>query len=248
MKITKDFVRSSIEEDIYLYFEATISIGLWESERYVFNKYFKKEDNILDIGCGTGRTTFGLYEEGYRNITGLDLSPKMIEGARGISESREIDLEFIVGDATSLPYEDESFTNIVFSFNGFMQIPSKELREKALQEIKRVLKRGGYFIFTTHDRDEDRDFSEFWEEEKVKWHRGEQNPRLLEFGDVLGPSSCNESREIFVHIPTRDEVIKLIEGSGLKLIEDFYRSDLFTESKRIKRFSNECRFFIVQKV
>ncbi|GLI55823.1 hypothetical protein PM10SUCC1_13370 [Propionigenium maris DSM 9537] len=247
MKITKDFVRSSIEEDIYLYFEATINIGLWESERYVFNKYFHREDTILDIGCGTGRTTLGLHEEGYRNIIGLDLSPKMIEWARGISESRETDLEFIVGDATNLSYEDESFSNIVFSFNGFMQIPSKKLREEALKEIKRVLKRGGYFIFTTHDRDEDKDFYQFWEEEKGKWSRGEQNPRLLEFGDVLAPSSCNENREIFVHIPTRNEVIELIEGAGLKLIEDFYRSDLFTETDRVKRFSNECRFFIVQK-
>ncbi len=128
-----------------------------------------------------------------------------------------------------------------------MQIPSRELRTEALLEIKRVLKRGGCFIFTTHDRDEDKDFSQFWEEEKGKWSRGKQNPRLLEFGDVLAPSSCNEKREIFVYIPTRDEVIELIEGSGLKLIEDFYRSDLFTEPEIVKRFSNERRFFIVQK-
>ena len=243
MKINKDFVKSSIEQDINHYFDATINIGLWESEKYAFNKYFNKRDTILDIGCGTGRTTFALFEEGYKNITGLDLSPKMIDEAKKISLNKKNNVEFIVGDATKLPYQDESFSNIIFSFNGFMQIPSSQLREKTLYEIKRVLKKGGHFIFTTHDRGEDKAFLEFWKNEEKLWRNGKQNPRLFEFGDILSPLS----KGTFIHIPTKIEVVKLIEKLDLKLIEDFYRSDLFNESKEVKKFSNECRFFIVQK-
>lgn len=62
-KVNKDFVKDSFEKSISNYSNATENIGLWESEKYVFDKYFKKSKDILDIGCGTGRTTFGLYKK-----------------------------------------------------------------------------------------------------------------------------------------------------------------------------------------
>ena len=158
LKINKDFIKSSIEQDIDHYLEATLDIGLWASEEYVFNKYLNFTDHILDIGCGTGRTTFALYEKGYSNITGVDLSPKMIEKAKFLSDKKQRNIKFIEGDATDLAFSDESFSSILFSFNGFMQIPSTPLRLKTLKEIYRILKKDGYFIFTTHDRYYDEEY------------------------------------------------------------------------------------------
>ena len=48
------------EENVKRYGEA-IKIGLWNSERLFFEKYINKDDYILDLGCGAGRTTFALY-------------------------------------------------------------------------------------------------------------------------------------------------------------------------------------------
>ena len=55
-------------------------MGLWESERLLMDKYVSRDGAVLDIGCGAGRTTFGLYGEGYRDINGI--RPVLIDDLR----------------------------------------------------------------------------------------------------------------------------------------------------------------------
>ncbi|ADO77504.1 class I SAM-dependent methyltransferase [Halanaerobium praevalens] len=245
-KITKNFVKKSFEKAIENYSNAIENIGLWESEKYVINKYFDKNKSILDVGCGAGRTTFNLYEMGYKNIIGLDLTPEMISAAKTINKEKKTEIEFIVGDATDLNFEDNSFDQALFSFNGLMQIPERKNRIKALKEIKRVLTENGIFIFTTHDRENNENFKEFWEKEEKTWKEGKQDKRTYEYGDKILPSD-NDDRDLFIHFPNREEIIECLEETGWKLIEDFYREDLFKENKEVKEFSTECRFWIVQK-
>ncbi|MCK5695871.1 MAG: class I SAM-dependent methyltransferase [Desulfobacula sp.] len=45
----------------------------------VFKSYVSRESVILDVGCGYGRTLNALYQEGFKNILGIDFSQKMIE-------------------------------------------------------------------------------------------------------------------------------------------------------------------------
>jgi len=245
-KVTKDFVRESFKKAAANYSEATENIGLWKSEKYIFDKYFEKEKSILDIGCGAGRTTFNLYEKGYTNIVGLDLSPEMIEEARKINKENKTDIKFIVGDATNLKFNDCSFDYALFSFNGIMQIPKKENRIKALKEIRRILKENGIFIFTTHDRENNEQFKEVWRKEKQLWKAGKQDKRLYEYGDKIIESE-NENRDLFIHFPNREEVLECLEKTNWGLVEDFYRADLFEEDQKVKEFSTECRFWVVRK-
>ncbi len=245
-KVTKDFVKESFERAVSNYSNATRNIGLWKSEEYIFDKYFEKDRSILDIGCGTGRTTFGLYKRGYDHIVGLDLSPSMVEEARKISEENGVDIKFIVGDATDLKFEDGSFDYALFSFNGIMQIPQKKNRIKALSEIRRVLKEGGIFIFTTHDRENNQKYKEVWREEERIWKAGEQDERLYEYGDKIIESE-DENRDLFIHFPDREEVLESLSKANLELIEDFYRADLFDENQEVKDFSTECRFWVVKR-
>jgi methionine--tRNA ligase beta chain len=50
------------------------------------------------------------------------------------------------------------------------------------KEALRILKPGGVFLFTTHDRDRAADYRSFWKAERKRWGEGRQKPGLIEFG------------------------------------------------------------------
>ena len=143
-QVDQSFARESWEDADHArdYIDAVTTVGLWESERMLMDRYVPRNGAILDIGCGAGRTTFGLYEAGYRGVTGLDLSNTMIEAAHRTAEERGLPTRFDVGDAASMPYANASFDGALFSAQGFMCIPGRERRLKALHEVSRELRPG----------------------------------------------------------------------------------------------------------
>ena len=150
------------------YIEATQEVGLWKSESIIFSKSFAdKSESLLELGCGTGRISFGLEKLGYQKITASDFSKKMILHARKLSRSLKSKINFHRQDATKLSYKDESFDGVIFGFNGLMQIPGKQNRENAIIEAFRVLRPGGNFIFTAHDRSLPK-WKKFWANEQKK--------------------------------------------------------------------------------
>ena len=245
-KVNTEFIRKSFttEKTVSDYTKAVKEIGLWESEKMVIKRYFNPEDRILDIGCGAGRTTIGLYKLGYHLIEGLDLSEAMIVQARRISKELNYNIIFSVGNAACLGYDDENFEAVLFSFNGIMQIPGRENRIKVLKEIKRILKPKGYFLFTTHDREGSKEYESFWKEEKRKWALHIEDKSLHEFGDRVIEM---EERDTFLHFPTKDEVISSLEEAGFILIKGTLRSELCEESEEVKKFSTDCLLWLVQK-
>lgn len=246
IKIDTAFIRKSFtsEKTVLDYTRAVREIGLWESEKMMIKKYFNPEKRILDIGCGAGRTTIGLYKLGYHLVEGLDLSEAMIMQARRISKELNYNITFRAGDAACLDYNDETFKAALFSFNGIMQIPERKNRIKVLKEIKRILKPEGYFLFTTHDRDGSKEYESFWKDEKRKWALHLEDKSLHEFGDRVIEM---EERDIFLHFPTREEVISSLEEAGFRVIEGILRSELCEESEEVKKFSTDCVFWLIQK-
>ena len=246
-KVDKNFIINQYSSGIDSYSELTKKVGLWESEKYVFERYLERRFRILDLGCGTGRTTFPLFHLGFHNIVGVDLTPKMVEMALKIQDDLKTSIEFQVGDATQLDFDEQEFDAVIFSFNGLMSIPTVEKRLAAVAEINRVLKDNGMFIFTTHDRNEEEDYIAFWAEEAERWETGNQNPLLYEYGDLI-TTSKNETAEIFIHIPDQSEVRKMLSERHFRLIETFYRNERFEENEMVKAKSGECRFWIAQKM
>ncbi|MFX0138381.1 MAG: class I SAM-dependent methyltransferase [Candidatus Hodarchaeota archaeon] len=120
---------------------------LFPEEEEIFNKYLEKGKFVLDLGCGTGRTTHYLHEKGLC-VKGIDISKSMIEGAKKINP--EIDFE--IGDARKLNIPSESLDYVLFSFNGLDYIHPEKSRLQAINEINRVLKENGLFIFSSHNR------------------------------------------------------------------------------------------------
>lgn len=245
-KIESQFIKDQYRSGLESYRELTTDIGLWASEKHVFLKYLKKNGKILDLGCGTGRTTFALHNLGYKDIIGVDLTPEMIAIANELNTHFNTNIKYQVGDATCLELPDAMYDAVIFSFNGIMSIPNAVNRNKAMNEIHRVLKDSGIFIFTTHDREKEPQYFEFWKAEKQKWDSGLQNPTLYEYGDIIA-NSKNETKEIFIHIPDKAEVNALLKNNNLELIDTFYRSDTFTESEAVKAKSGECRFWVARK-
>jgi len=233
----------SIEARVDEYVSFAEEIGLWQSERTVFGKYYNTQNKILDIGCGAGRTTFGLYDMGYHHITGVDLSDKMIAAAQRIAHDKGVDISFATENACALSFDADSFDAVLFSANGIMTIPAKEMRQKAFNEIHRVLKPGGIFIFTTHDMNNPQ-YIAYWNEERTKWENGEQDKRLLEFGDLVfsEPNADN----CFVHIPLDGEVETYLNESGFHLIYSELRENICDEKPEVLDISVDCRFLVVE--
>lgn len=225
------------------YSRATARIGLWRSEEKVFTQLFKKSDSLLEIGTGTGRIALGLWELGYERILGIDLSREMITQARQMAMVLEYGVPFQVMDATRLSFGTNVFDGAIFGFNGLMQIPTRVQRRKALEQIQAALVPGAYFVFTTHDRELPSRAS-FWAEERERWDNGEQNPALDEFGDRYEPT---ELGELFIHIPTRQEILEDIEATNWDYQEDALRHEIANEPQEVRDFADECRFWIVRK-
>ncbi|MEO0895057.1 MAG: class I SAM-dependent methyltransferase [Bacteroidota bacterium] len=245
-KVGKDYIIQQYEDGAENYAKYTTNIGLWSSERHVFTQYLSHDDKILDLGCGAGRTTYGLRKLGYHKLLGVDLTAGMIKKAKMLHSHFATQVNFEVGDATQLKQGDHSFDAVIFSFNGLMSIPRQENRLKAMKEVYRVLKEGGIFIFTTHDREADTRYLPFWEEEKKKWEEGKQRKDIHDYGDIIVYSE-GEGRDIFVHITDKAEVTSMLKETGFHLIEEFYRPDRFEESDAVKAHSGPCRFWIVKK-
>ncbi|WP_288200371.1 methyltransferase domain-containing protein [Blautia sp. CAG:257] len=96
---------------------------------------------VLDVGCGAGFFSVLLAKEGYQ-VTGVDLTPDMVENARTLAEEEKTDCEFFVMDAENLRFADESF-DVVISRNLTWTLPDVK---SAYREWVRVLKKGGILL------------------------------------------------------------------------------------------------------
>lgn len=224
------------------YARAAASLGLWRAEEVILLQIFRREQRLLDIGCGAGRIAFGLWLLGFREIRGIDFCPPMIEWARELAREREISILFEVGDATGLAVGDAAFDGAIFGFNGLMQIPGRDRRRRALAELRRVIRPGGAIVFTTHDRDLSC-VRQHWDRELQRWRNGTQSPQLLEFGDRIFQ---RDEGVVFMHLPDRAEILADLATSGWTYEFDELRSRIANEPPAVHEFADECRFWIAR--
>jgi ubiquinone/menaquinone biosynthesis C-methylase UbiE len=99
---------------------------------------------VLEVAVGTG-LNLGLYPE-QTTVTGIDLSPAMLDVARkrAAELGREVDLR--VGNAQRLEFENASFDTVVCMF-GLCAVPDDR---GAVDEMVRVLRPGGLLLLADH--------------------------------------------------------------------------------------------------
>jgi ubiquinone/menaquinone biosynthesis C-methylase UbiE len=231
------------------YTKAAHFVGLWKSELVLVTRHFPdRAARLLEAGCGAGRVSVGLWQHGYRDITCFDFAAELVEQARDLAaEKNAPGLTFLQADATSLetcpPLKDKLFDGVLFMFNGLMQIPGRENRRTALRGLHRLSKPGAPFIFSTHDRGDPKDLKE-WEKEAARWAKGEQNPRLVEFGDRY---FTDDNGNTFMHLPDRQEVLEDMAATGWTHVEDATRNELASETPKVRNFSDNCRFWVARR-
>lgn len=126
------------------------SIGFFE--RRVFGRSHrpwaceKASGKTLEVAVGTA-LNLEHYPDGIE-LTGLDLSPEMLEIARERSTDLDKAIDLREGDAHNLPFDTESFDTVVCTYS-LCNIPDPQ---KAVAEMKRVLKPGGKLILVDHIR------------------------------------------------------------------------------------------------
>jgi ubiquinone/menaquinone biosynthesis C-methylase UbiE len=108
------------------------------------------EGRVLEVGAGTG---FNLphYPAGVDELTLTDGMDGMLRRARKRAERVGRKVETTTAPVESLPFEDASFDTVVAS----LLLCSVEDQDRALEEIRRVLKPGGRYLFLEHVRSDD---------------------------------------------------------------------------------------------
>lgn len=125
------------------------SMGRWDRILFTETREWvcsQASGEVLEIAIGTARN-LPFYPADVR-LTGVELSPAMIDLARKRAEElgREVDLR--LGDAEALEFADESFDTVICTYS-LCTIPDDRA---AVREAKRVLRPGGKFVLAEHVR------------------------------------------------------------------------------------------------
>lgn len=110
----------------------------WVSEVLCESVNLRAGQNVLDIACGNGNTALSAARRGCK-VTGIDLTPELLQIARERATAERLSIDFQQGDAEEMNFDDEMFGSVLSTF-GIMFVPD---RDKATDELLRVLKPGG---------------------------------------------------------------------------------------------------------
>ena len=165
-----------------------------EGRKHAVRTLNKRTGSVLEVGVGTG-LSLGDYSK-HLQITGIDLSPEMLEKARERVE--EEDLTNVRGlhemDAGDLQVPDASFDNVVAMY-VMTVVPEPE---KVMRELCRVTKPGGEVLLVNH----------FSQEEGV---RGWVERRMAPFAELIGWRPVFDVSRVMVC-----NELKLVERQSLK--------------------------------
>jgi ubiquinone/menaquinone biosynthesis C-methylase UbiE len=153
---------------------------------------------VLEIGCGTGTTSCTIARRFGCKVTGIDLSPQMINAAKKRAKKLQLtNINFKVANALNLPFEDNLF-DIVIAESATGVIPDRQM---VLAEYIRVTKEGGTIG----------NIDGFLTQEAPQ----EVENMLREL--IMGAVGTTKS----FHIPTLEQWKKLFEEAGITKIKTF---------------------------
>lgn len=159
---------------------------------------------FLDVACGTGEIMYRLAKRYPKSeFYGVDLSPEMIKKAKEKMRERK-SLLFQVGNVDAIPFKDAIF-DVVLCSEAFHHF---EHSQKALEEMHRVLKKGGMFLLM------DPAYDTFF-----------QRKIIATLGGLVETAKKNYSKAEFV---------ELLEKAGFTITHSFsWRFNIFFIAKKL---------------
>ena len=110
-----------------------------------FSEMVTKDANILDFGCGYGRTIIELNNAGFNSVKGVDTSLNLINRAKKVSP--DIDVQHI--EPAQTPFESQSFDCVIL-FAVLTCIPEADHQSNLVAEVRRILKPGGILYLSDY--------------------------------------------------------------------------------------------------
>lgn len=162
---------------------------------------------ILDIGCGAGLLSNPLAQTGY-DITGIDLSKESLLCAQKYDPSQKV--KYIYGNATDLPFEDNSF-DVVLAMDLLEHV---ENPKRVIEESSRVLKSNGLMFFHTFNKNI---FSYFFIIKGVEWFVKNTPKNMHVYNLFIKPKDMLTMLKQSISIQIHGQ------GSGLCSLKPFFK-------------------------
>lgn len=117
----------------------------YQKKLRVTRDHFQPDMEVLEIGCGTGSTAI-VHAPFVKHIRATDISPKMIEIAKGKAAAEKVDnLTFEVSSVDDLDVADRSLDAVL----ALSILHLLEDRDEAIAKVHKMLKKGGVFVTST---------------------------------------------------------------------------------------------------
>nr|XP_034978267.1 eEF1A lysine and N-terminal methyltransferase isoform X2 [Zootoca vivipara] len=190
--------------------------GEWQDLRASLGRYLRPRDSILVAGCGNSELSEQLYDEGYQDITNVDISEVVIKQMQKRSAHLRPKMTYIVMDVLQMDFPDEHFQVVLDKGTLDALLPDEEettlsRAEMMFAEISRVLQFGGrYLCVTLAQAHVSKMAVEYFSREgwMVRIHQVS--------GDKAGTSEGEFALPIFVYVMTK---IRHVPGSALCILE-----------------------------
>ena len=118
-------------------------VNKFKPMRYLYEGISGKNKIALDFGCGLGRAII-LFRNKFKRIDGCDLMDKYIDKARVLTKKKRLSPRLYVTDGISLKGIPSNYYDVVFSSSVLQHICVYEIRYAILEDMYRVLKKGGW--------------------------------------------------------------------------------------------------------
>ncbi len=191
---------------------------VWE-ELKPFAEFVNKNDVVVDLGCGNGRL-YQIFADLPISYIGIDQSEELLVIARKQFQKGK----FVQGSMLSIPLPNNS-VDVIFCIAALQHIPGVDFQQKAIDEMKSVLKPGGKVILSNWNL-----FGE-WGLKQVRVGKYKE----LGNGDFLVPWRDAEGGvlgERYYHGFTIEELVELFASAGFRIEDQYY-------TKRAERSTKE---------